>query len=150
MILGRYAVGEFLCADTGDASASVHFANLAYASVYCLGIAVLCSSIMLISVKFMDDNREFTRWWKFARFGIATTTTFLIVGTVLLFRMFHIMMEIKFPNACESWHPCTMRCVEACSTPVLHIDQKFFWVKCRAGGTVRQRQPPWFNRSQWR
>lgn len=44
-----------------------------------LGIAIIVSALLLISIKYVDDiSDRFNRWWKYARFFVGVAMVFTL------------------------------------------------------------------------
>jgi hypothetical protein len=66
-----------------------------------LGIAIIVSALLLISIKYVDDiSDRFNRWWKYARFFVGVAMVFTVLGTVWIFFIVSTLVTVKFPNQC--------------------------------------------------
>ena len=106
----RYTTGIYKCANLNNADVkvpSVALAQYSLDSTYMLGLSLLSSAILLISVKYVqthvkdgktaDTSPEFKRWWSIVRLTILSIVVFTVFGAVYMF--FAIRADIFQPHA---------------------------------------------------
>ena len=110
----RYTTGIYRCANLNNGDKpepSVVLAHNSLNSAYMLGMALLASAILLVSLKYIthndaDDKRgksspEFKRWWSIVRIPVFVIIIFTVLGTMYMFFAMRETVVIKFPNYCE-------------------------------------------------
>eukprot|EP00035_Acanthoeca_spectabilis_P027501 m.466852 g.466852 ORF g.466852 m.466852 type:complete len:285 (+) comp25613_c0_seq1:138-992(+) len=102
----RYRTGEYSCGrnpttDKSDATfnPSVLLARRALNSIFLVGIALITSSILFMSVQMVGEQpKRFDRWWYYMRYWVAVTFVAVVAGTVYTLLLLMALIYVKFPN----------------------------------------------------